>query len=123
MDISVVIPLYNEEESLPELTSWIEKVMKENGFSYEILFIDDGSTDKTWERIQKFKNNPQIILHSKENGGKLLLSSYENNLRQPIYHINFRQQKTDEYGFRLLDSFPALLKVKLNLIKSLFSIF
>ena len=52
MDISVVIPLYNEEESLPELTAWIERVMKENGFSYEILFIDDGSTDGSLEVIR-----------------------------------------------------------------------
>ena len=42
LDISVVIPLLNEEESLPELSSWIDRVMKENGFSYEIVFVDDG---------------------------------------------------------------------------------
>ena len=51
MDISVVIPLLNEEESLPELSQWIEKVMKEHKFSYEILFIDDGSTDNSWNTI------------------------------------------------------------------------
>lgn len=51
MDISVVIPLLNEEESLPELSLWIEKVMKEHKFSYEILFIDDGSTDNSWNTI------------------------------------------------------------------------
>ena len=49
MDISVVIPLYNEEESLPELYTWIERVMKENNFSYEVIFINDGSTDGSWE--------------------------------------------------------------------------
>ena len=53
MDISVVIPLLNEEESLPELTAWIENVMLENKFSYEILFINDGSTDNSWQVIQE----------------------------------------------------------------------
>ncbi len=52
MDISIVIPLLNERESLEELTSLIEKVMKEKGFSYEILFIDDGSTDGSWKEIE-----------------------------------------------------------------------
>lgn len=51
MNISVVIPLLNEEESLPELHDWIVKVMNENNFSYEILFVDDGSTDSSWEVI------------------------------------------------------------------------
>ena len=53
LDISVVIPLFNEEESLPELTAWIERVMDEHRFSYEILLIDDGSTDDSWRVIQK----------------------------------------------------------------------
>ena len=48
MDISVIIPLYNEEESLPELASWIDRVMKANNFSYEAIFVDDGSSDKSW---------------------------------------------------------------------------
>ena len=51
MDISIVIPLLNEEESLSELHDWIVSVMKSNGYSYEILFIDDGSTDNSWEII------------------------------------------------------------------------
>jgi glycosyltransferase involved in cell wall biosynthesis len=55
MDISVVIPLYNEDESLPELTAWIAKVMRENNFSYEILFVDDGSTDSSWAVIEELK--------------------------------------------------------------------
>lgn len=53
MNISVVIPLLNEYESLKELSDWIVKVMMANHFSYEIIFIDDGSTDKSWDRIQK----------------------------------------------------------------------
>lgn len=56
MDISVVIPLFNEEESLPELCSWIDKVMKENNFSYEVLLMDDGSKDKSWEVIEKLSS-------------------------------------------------------------------
>ncbi|HOO85294.1 MAG TPA: glycosyltransferase [Prolixibacteraceae bacterium] len=52
MDLSIVIPLLNEAESLPELTSWIDKVMTENNYSYEICFIDDGSTDNSWEIIK-----------------------------------------------------------------------
>ena len=51
MDISVVVPLYNEEESLPELQAWIERVMNENGFSYEIIFVNDGSTDNSWTTV------------------------------------------------------------------------
>ena len=53
MDISVLIPLFNEEESLPELCSWINKVMLENSYSYEVLLIDDGSKDNSWSVIEK----------------------------------------------------------------------
>ena len=53
MDISVVIPLYNEEESLPELFAWIQRVMNENGFTYEVIFVNDGSTDRSWDVIEK----------------------------------------------------------------------
>ncbi|MDB4323925.1 glycosyltransferase family 2 protein, partial [Crocinitomicaceae bacterium] len=52
-DISVVIPLFSEDESLPELHRWIVKVMKENNFSYEVVFIDDGSKDKSWTVIEE----------------------------------------------------------------------
>lgn len=52
MDLSIVIPLLDEAESLPELTAWIERVMAENNFSYEIIFVDDGSTDGSWEVIE-----------------------------------------------------------------------
>jgi glycosyltransferase involved in cell wall biosynthesis len=52
MNLSIVIPLLNEQESLPELHSWIQKVMLENQFSYEVLFIDDGSTDTSWQVIE-----------------------------------------------------------------------
>ena len=61
MDISVVVPLYNEAESLPELAAWIERVMAENNFSYEVLFINDGSTDNSWEVIKELSaKNPAM---------------------------------------------------------------
>ncbi len=52
-DISVVVPLYNEEESLPELHSWIKRVMDENKLSYEVMFVDDGSTDSSWDVVEQ----------------------------------------------------------------------
>ncbi|WP_027455267.1 glycosyltransferase family 2 protein [Xylanibacter brevis] len=61
MDISVVIPLYNEEESIGELYGWIERVMQENNFSYEVIFISDGSTDGSWEIIKQLQaRSPQV---------------------------------------------------------------
>lgn len=70
--ISVVIPLFNEDESLPELAAWIKKVMDSNGFSYEILFVDDGSKDKSWEVIQKIcaENKNAKGIKFKRNYGK-----------------------------------------------------
>lgn len=55
MDISVVVPLLNEEESLPELTAWIARVMQEHNFTYEVVMIDDGSTDHSWEVIEQLR--------------------------------------------------------------------
>ena len=52
MDISVIVPLYNEEESLPELFAWIKRVMEANHFSYEVIFVNDGSTDLSWQVIE-----------------------------------------------------------------------
>jgi len=52
MDLSIVVPLLNEDESLPELCGWIESVMQQNGYSYEVILVDDGSTDASWEVIQ-----------------------------------------------------------------------
>ena len=51
MDLSIIVPLYNEAESLPKLYEWIERVMKQNGFSYEVIFVNDGSTDNSWQVI------------------------------------------------------------------------
>lgn len=61
MDISVVIPLYNEEESLPELQTWIDRVMREHGFDYEAIYVDDGSTDGSWQVINSLREKyPQV---------------------------------------------------------------
>jgi len=56
MDISIVVPLLNEEESLPELCAWIDKVMQANNLSYEVIMVDDGSTDDSWKIIQEIRN-------------------------------------------------------------------
>ena len=59
MDISVIVPLFNEAESLPELAQWIERVMNDNKFSYEVIFVNDGSTDDSWNVINKLhEKNP-----------------------------------------------------------------
>lgn len=61
MDLSIVIPLYNEDESLPELTAWIERVMQENNYSYEMILIDDGSIDESWKVLESLRlKNPHI---------------------------------------------------------------
>jgi len=61
MDISVVIPLIDEAQSLPELEAWIKRVMEQNHFSYEIIMVDDGSTDNSWNVIQQLRNkNPYL---------------------------------------------------------------
>lgn len=82
MDISVIIPLYNEVESLPELTAWIERVMEENGFDYEIIFIDDGSTDESFLEIKKLKSRNHRIkgIQFSRNYGK-----------SPALHTGFRK--------------------------------
>ena len=61
MDISVVIPLYNEEESIGELYKWIERVMDEHKFSYEVIFISDGSTDRSWEIIEELHSQSSNV--------------------------------------------------------------
>ncbi len=59
MDISIVVPLFNEDESLPHLAEWIDRVMKEHGFSYEVIMVDDGSKDRSWEVIEQLhRENP-----------------------------------------------------------------
>lgn len=71
-NISIVVPLYNEEESLPELLAWIERVMAENCFSYEVIFVDDGSNDRSWEVIRSLHDaNPCVrAIRFRRNYGK-----------------------------------------------------
>lgn len=72
MDISIVIPVYNEEESLNPLMEWVARVMKEHGFSYEVIFVDDGSTDSSWEVITRLKGEYAAIrgIRFRRNYGK-----------------------------------------------------
>lgn len=63
LDISVVVPLFNEAESLPELQAWIDRVMKENGFSHEVIYVNDGSTDESWEVIERLAEEYPDTVH------------------------------------------------------------
>lgn len=69
-DISIVIPLYNEEESLAELNDWIRRVMLEEGFSYEVIFVDDGSTDGSWHEIEKIASSDACVRAIKLRGNQ-----------------------------------------------------
>lgn len=84
MDISIVIPQFNEEESLPELVAWIEKVMNANGFDYEVIFIDDGSMDDSWEIIQRI---------SKKNERIKGISFQRNYGKAAALHVGFQEVK------------------------------
>ena len=87
MDISVVIPLYNEDESIPELYAWIERVMKENNFTYEVIFINDGSTDRSWDIISELnKKQPDVVkgIKFRRNYGK-----------SPALYCGFEQAQGD----------------------------
>ncbi|MCP9611465.1 glycosyltransferase [Coprobacter tertius] len=86
MDISLVIPLYNEAESLPELTQWIERVMNENDFSYEILFINDGSTDNSWSVIGALR---------RENSNVKGVKFRRNYGKSPALHVGFSHAQGD----------------------------
>ncbi|MGE0088965.1 MAG: glycosyltransferase family 2 protein [Bacteroidales bacterium] len=86
MDISVVIPLYNEDESLPELVEWIDRVMVSNNFSYEVILVDDGSTDNSWKVINQLNEKFNKIkgIKFRRNYGK-----------SAALHIGFGQAKGD----------------------------
>ena len=86
MDISVVIPLYNEEESLPELYAWIERVMHANDFTFEVIFVNDGSTDHSWDVIQGLaKTHPEVHgIKFRRNYGK-----------SPALYCGFKQAQGD----------------------------
>jgi glycosyltransferase involved in cell wall biosynthesis len=61
MDISIIVPLFNEEESLPKLFEWIEQVMTQNKFSYEVIFVNDGSTDNSWDVVESLQNQSKNV--------------------------------------------------------------
>lgn len=86
MDISVIIPLYNEDESLPELFAWIERVMKENNFTYEVIFVNDGSTDRSWEVIEELSKKSNCVrgIKFRRNYGK-----------SPALYCGFEQAQGD----------------------------
>ncbi|MFC4740598.1 glycosyltransferase family 2 protein [Flavobacterium ponti] len=86
MNLSIVIPLLNEQESLPELHQWIAKVMHENNFSYEILFIDDGSTDNSWQTIEQLSQKDENVK------GIRFLRNYG---KSQALHAGFAQAKGD----------------------------
>ena len=92
MDISVVIPLYNESESLPELTSWIERVMKEHSFTYEMILVDDGSTDGSWDVIRELSEHNRNIhgLSFRRNYGKsaALYCGFERALGDVVFTMD-----------------------------------
>ena len=81
MDISVVVPLFNEEESLPELVVWIDRVMLKNDFSYEVVLVDDGSKDTSWEVIEQLRTKYSTVrgIKFRRNYGKsaALFSGFE----------------------------------------------
>jgi glycosyltransferase involved in cell wall biosynthesis len=94
MDISVVIPLYNEEESLSELHNRIKQVMEDNGFSYEIIFVDDGSTDGSWDIIKSLKSSSEHVkaIKFRRNYGKspaivLFINPFGTYLTTNFYHV------------------------------------
>ena len=86
MDISVVIPLYNEDESIPELYSWIERVMKENGYSFEVIFVNDGSTDNSWTVINHLSEE-----HTNVKGIKFR----RNYGKSPALYCGFKEAQGD----------------------------
>ena len=86
MDISLVIPLYNEAESLPELEAWIARVMKENNFSYEIWFVNDGSTDNSWKVIENLREKNDCVKG---------ISFRRNYGKSPALHVGFERVQGD----------------------------
>ena len=66
MDISIIVPLYNEAESLPHLFEWIERVMNEHSFSHEVIFVNDGSTDDSWKVIETLRKQAPEVVHAIE---------------------------------------------------------
>ena len=120
MDISVVIPLYNEAESLPELYAWIARVMEEHHFSYEVIFINDGSTDTSWQVIEdlsrshdevkgiKFRRNygksPALYCGFKEAQGDVVITM-DADLQDSPDEIPGLYKKIKEEGYDLVSGY------------------
>ncbi len=118
MDISVVIPLYNEEESLPELYAWIERVMQAKGFSFEVIFVNDGSTDRSWQVIEtlsrkedcvkgiKFRRNygksPALYCGFKEAQGNVVITMDADLQDSPDEIPELYRMKTDLTSCRVI---------------------
>ena len=108
LDISVIVPLYNEEESLPELSAWIERVMNENKFTYEIIFVNDGSRDNSWKVVKSL---------SEKNTNIKGISFSRNYGKSAALHVGFK----DAHGKVVItmdadlqdspDEIPALYKM------------
>lgn len=107
IDISVVVPLYNEEESLPELCDWISRVMNSHGFSYEVILVDDGSNDSSWDVIQALasKYNQIKAIKFNRNYGKsaALNSGFKNASGKVVITMDADLQDSP-------DEIPALYK-------------
>ncbi len=86
MDISVVVPLYNEAESLPELFAWIKRVMQQHGLSYEVIFVNDGSTDTSWQVIERL---------AKENSEAKGIKFRRNYGKSPALYCGFARAQGD----------------------------
>ena len=86
MDISVIVPLFNEEESLPKLFEWIERVMNDHNFTFEVIFVNDGSTDKSWQVIESLQKQSPCVrgIKFRHNYGK-----------SPALYCGFRAAKGD----------------------------
>ncbi len=108
IDVSIVIPLLDEEESLPKLTEWIQRVVKDNQYSYEIVFIDDGSTDNSWEVINQLRSiDPNIKgIRFRRNYGKsaALNSGFQHTTGKVVITMDADLQDSP-------DEIPALYKM------------
>lgn len=112
MDISVVVPLYNEEESLPELVQWIDRVCKSEGLSYEIIMVDDGSTDGSWQVVESLKMQYGAsikAIHFMRNYGKsaALYCGFEAAEGEVVYTMDADLQDSP-------DEIPAMRKMILE---------
>ena len=109
MKISVVIPLLNERESLPELFDWIARVMQSNRFLYEVIFVDDGSTDDSWSYIENLSkdHNEVVGIKFSQNFGKKLVASnniYPWSLKIVLYKLPNQKKHFKPYIY------PSLIK-------------